>query len=102
MDYGTGLEDTHRDSDLGASSALLCSGVRLLGLEPRTPSSFFFVFEDRQRCELLSNKFWSGELQVSARGFYDAMRTLKDLVFSRKRDGTGTYGTNRTNPSAER
>ncbi len=69
--------------DIGEAAALLCKSVKFLRLQ-KEESFCWFVFENRQLCEQLSEQYWSGELVVSARVFNDALRTLKDRLFARK------------------
>jgi len=69
--------------DIGEAASLLCKSVKFLRLQ-REGSFYWFVFENRQLCEQISEKYWSGELMVSARVFNDALRTIKDRLFAQK------------------
>lgn len=69
--------------DLSEAAAIISSGAKLLRLQQDT-SFFWFVFADKTSCEQLSNAFWAGELQVDAKAYSQAMKSLKDRIFSRK------------------
>lgn len=68
--------------DLGEAAALVAEGVRLLHLE-KDSSFCWFVFE-RKNSEIVSNKYWSGNLLVDAKKYNDSLRTLKDRLFAQK------------------
>lgn len=69
--------------DLGEASALLCKSAKLLHLQQEN-NFFWFVFTDKALCNELANAYWANELQISAKSYYDAMRSLKDRLFSRR------------------
>lgn len=70
--------------DIGEAAALICcKSVKLLRLQ-REESFYWFVFENRQLCEQISNEYWSGDLKVGAKEHSDALRTLKDRLFARR------------------
>ncbi len=69
--------------DIYAAAALFANGKKLLRLQ-REGKFFWFVFENKLDCEELLNKYWSGEDLVSSRTYADAIRTLKDRLFSQK------------------
>lgn len=74
---------TYHTKDLAEAAAILAKGRRLLRLQPQE-DYFLFVFEDEKQCEEIANSFWSGELRVNAKGYADALRTLKDRIFARR------------------
>lgn len=67
--------------DLGEGSAFYTSGLKFLRLENGN-NFFWFVFEDID-AKKISTSYWSGELAVKAKAYYEAMRTLKTLIYSR-------------------
>ena len=77
--------DEYFTKDLGEAAALLAKGVKLLGLD-KGSGFFWFVFESTNSLKI-SNSYWSGELLVSAKDFYDKTRSLKDRLFSQKQEG---------------
>lgn len=69
--------------DLSEAAAMLCKKVILLRLE-QEQNFYWFVFQDKEFCEQLSNAYWTGELQVSAKVYADSLKSLKERVFSRR------------------
>lgn len=69
--------------DLAEAAAIQCSGAKLLRLE-KEENFYWFVFVNKSHCEQLSNAYWSGGLQVSAKAYADSLKNLKDRLFARK------------------
>jgi len=67
--------------DLGEAGVLIVKDQKLLRID-RKGKTCWFVFEDKEECERLSNQFFFGELQINAREFYDALNRLKQKIFS--------------------
>lgn len=77
--------DTHNSttfstSDYWHSAALMAAGEKLLRLDWREGRAFF-VFSDLDRCEALTQAYWSDDLKVNAKSFTDALRTLKTRLY---------------------
>lgn len=85
------INNTHREKDLYIGAFLYASGRKLLRLE-WAGAFYWFVFEDKERCEELSNQYWSGEAVVNAKAYVDALRTLKDRLFAQSRRDGDEYG----------
>lgn len=84
MDITLKIQSEYFVKDLGEASALSTQNLKLLRLE-RDPAGFFwFVFSDKSACERLSSAYWSGELKVSAKAYFDSLRNLKDRLFARR------------------
>lgn len=77
------IQDLFRTKDLSEAAALLCQRARLLRLEEEQ-NFYWFVFANQSVCEDISNSYWSGELQVSAKSYADSLRNLKDRLFARR------------------
>lgn len=75
--------DCYRTKDLSESAFLYASKQRLLRLDSEQ-GRIYFVFENKDSCEELSNSYWRKEASVNAKDFADAMRTLKDIIFNKK------------------
>ena len=69
--------------DLQEAGALLACNAKILRLEKES-NYYLFVFDNKTLCEQLSNAFWAGELQVDAKTFSLALKTLKDRLFARR------------------
>ena len=70
-------------NDLYLAGGLLASGRKLLRLD-WLGGRASFIFEDLAKCEQASRLYWSGNLRVAAKGFADALRTLKDRLYENK------------------
>lgn len=75
--------DLYFTKDLSEAAAIFCKNAKLLRLK-QEQNFYWFVFQDKQLCEQLSNSYWAGELQVSAKTYADSLKSLKERVFSRK------------------
>lgn len=67
--------------DLYLSAFLFAKSVHLKRVE-REGSVCWFVFLVDETNRDLINKFWSGEALCNAKSYSDAIRTLKDRIFS--------------------
>lgn len=76
-------EDEYRVKDLGEAAALLCKSAKLLRLEQEEGFSWF-IFQSKDICQIISNNYWFGELLINAKSYQDALRTLKDRLFSQR------------------
>ena len=72
--------------DLAEAGYLYMSQLNFLGLTSDANStSFYFQFEDKEKAEGLSAEFWNKTAKGNINEYADALRTLKDLVFSKRR-----------------
>jgi len=76
------FETEYRTKDLGEAAALMSSSIRLLRLE-KAGNIFWFIFDEKIKSERLSDEYWSGDLEVKAKSYDNALRTLKDRLFAR-------------------
>ena len=81
--YIIGANNEYKTKDLHEASFLYAKGKKLLRLEGGD-REFWFVFEDLESCEILSNSYWSREATIVAKELIDSIRTLKDMIFSKK------------------
>lgn len=69
--------------DLNVAAYLLASGeVVLIKTERRESKQVFFHFSTKEKVEELINKYWSDTDPLSPRSVSNALRSLKDLIFS--------------------
>ena len=73
----------YRTKDLYEASFLYAHLQKLLGLE-KDGRYYWFIFADKYTCEKLSNAYWSGDININAKTYSDAIRTLKDRLFAQK------------------
>lgn len=71
-----------KTKDLAEASLLLVKNQKLVRLD-RQGRIVYFVFDDKNNCEKLSNDFWFGECLVNAKSYYEAIQTLKNRIFSK-------------------
>lgn len=83
MDQANKLKDCYLTKDLYEAAYIYAIGKKLLGLSPEG-SHYRFVFSGRVACEKASSNYWQGKGLVKAKAMADALRTLKDLIFSRQ------------------
>lgn len=68
--------------DLGVSAALLCLGFKLLRLDRNDPRKVLFVFRREPKIEESANQYFSDQLRVKARSFFDSIKALKNKIYS--------------------
>ena len=68
--------------DLGASTALLCAGFELLSVDKVNPRKALFIFRKTSGIEDAANQYFSDQLRVGARSFFDNLRALKNRLYS--------------------
>lgn len=69
--------------DLYEGALLYANHIKLLSLQ-KEGEYFWFIFEDKEKAESLSNKYWQREAQVNAKDYAEAIRSLKDRLYARK------------------
>ncbi len=68
--------------DLGVSAALLCLDYELVRLDRENPRKALFVFKKGPRIEEYANKYFTDQLEVKARSFFDSIKALKNKLYS--------------------
>lgn len=68
--------------DLGVSAALLCADFVLITVEKTDPRKALFVFKKERGIEEAANKYFSDQLKVKARSFFDHLKALKNKLYS--------------------
>lgn len=77
---------TDSTTDLGLAAALWSSGAEFVGVEPKSPRTFAFLFVSPDGlCQKLADDFWRGKLTVDAKDILDKQRSLKDVIFNKLR-----------------
>lgn len=70
-----------RTKDIYEACALIATNVSLVGLEADN-GFYWFVFGSSDSCLETSNAYWANNLKVLAKDYADAIRSLKDRLFS--------------------
>ncbi len=68
--------------DLGVSAALLCLGYKLIRLDRDDPRKALFVFRKDADIDSYANQYFSDQLKVKARSFFDSIKALKNKLYS--------------------
>lgn len=75
------MSDHFLTKDLQLAGLLYAKGAGFIGVN-RSGRLCWFVFENHDVCEKLQQQFFSKSVEVNAKEYADALRTLKDLVFA--------------------
>lgn len=68
--------------DLGASAGLVCAGYKLLGIDKDQGAKALFLFENTEEVVEAAQMYWRGELQVNALAYFNALKTIKNQLYS--------------------
>jgi len=80
MNHENVIKD-YRVKDLYEAAFLYASGITLLGLE-KSEKNFLFVFANPIQCQKLRDAFWSYKTSIDAKNYADAVKSLKERLFS--------------------
>lgn len=75
------MNDTTETKDLYLASLWYAKGMRLADLK-REGKTCWFVFGDKNRCDEIQKNYFLRQELVLAKDYSDAIRSLKDLIFS--------------------
>jgi hypothetical protein len=68
--------------DIGVSTALLCAGFKLLSVDKENPRKSMFIFEKTDTIGEVANQYFSDQLEVKARSYFDHLKALKNKLYS--------------------
>ena len=68
--------------DLGVSAALLCVGFCLLSVNKENPRKALFIFKREHGIDDFANRYFTDQLEVKARSFFDSIKALKNKLYS--------------------
>lgn len=74
--------DKYKTKDIYEASCLVAKKAKLLTLEKQS-NFYWFVFDNLNVCQKISDEYWRNELMVSAKDYSEAIRSLKDRLFAR-------------------
>ena len=75
--------DVYQTKDLYEAALLQTHNLKLIKLV-KEDNYYWFAFEDKTKAEELSAQFWRKEVEVNAKAYAEAIRGLKDRIFSRR------------------
>ncbi len=73
--------DLYETSDLGLAAALLTYSFVLVRVNKENPRRAVFMFAKSIELESLTEKFWTGELTVSALSYFENTKRLKSRIY---------------------
>lgn len=73
--------NNYRVKDLYLAAYLYGEGLEMCGIE-REGRVCWFTFVNKKRCEELAILYWKNQASSKIKNFTDAIRTLKDLIYS--------------------
>ena len=76
------LKEIFQTFDLGLAGALISIGYQLLDLNKSNPRKVQFIFPESNEIYKAVEDYWSGNLQVDARTYFDSIRMLKNHLYS--------------------
>lgn len=68
--------------DLGVSAALLCLNFQLIYVDKTNPRKALFIFKKEKGIEKAANEYFTDQLEVKARSFFDHLKALKNQLYS--------------------
>ncbi len=74
-------KNSYRLKDLYLAAYLYSEGLELANVN-KEGRVCWFSFSDRKKCELLINLYWKNQAISKIKSYTDAIRTLKDLIYS--------------------
>jgi hypothetical protein len=75
-------ENKFSTSDLGIATALVSLGYEVPLHDKSNPTKVIFIFEDRNNINEAVKKFWSNQLPVDARTFFENTKMLKSRIWN--------------------
>ena len=81
MDMGNNPQLVYKSRDLSESAAILCCGIDFFTTEQDPNSRVYFVFPESPELQAIIKAYWDCTLEVKARYFSDALKTLKNVIY---------------------
>lgn len=80
------MDEHIKISDLGLATTLETLGFHILKLEKdfSRDNLYFFLFEKTRELEKIIQKYWSGDLEVEPKKFWQECRDIKSRINSIK------------------
>lgn len=74
--------DGYPTKDFYEAALLYASGVKLISCD-KVDKVCWFLFSPRGKAESLAKKYWSKEVDVNAKVYSEAIRSLKEIIYSK-------------------
>ncbi len=72
----------YQTADLGLATALCCKNYILYTLDKQDPRKISFIFKRSSAILADADAYWSKDLDIKARDYFDTLRTLKNRIYS--------------------
>lgn len=77
-------ENATQIRDLGLAAALVAVGCVMAGTKRDGRGRVYFLFENNEDTSLAIKTWQTNELDVRARSYFEAIKTLKDIIYSER------------------
>lgn len=74
--------EEYQTYDLGCAAALISAGFELESLDKANPRKVLFIFRGKVEIKTVVDDYWADKLEVTARGYFDNVKMLKNRIFS--------------------
>ena len=78
-------QQVYKVRDLNEAAAILCLGFDFHSTEIDTNGRIYFLFPDSPELQNATKAYWACSLQVTARYYSDAIKTLKNVIYRDRR-----------------
>ncbi len=76
--------DPFSSYDIGMSSGLVSVGFPLLRIDRNRGTKALFLFENSEQLIESAQMYWRGELQVDALSYFNALKNIKNQLYSQQ------------------
>jgi hypothetical protein len=73
---------TYKTKDQFIASTIYSLGGKINSI-PREDKECFFVFDNKEQCEMWVIKYYAGELKIDPRLLFDAFKTIKSIIYNK-------------------
>lgn len=82
MKMKSGRKPTYKTNDLPLAAALVVIGHELVALDRSNKPRVAFLFEQDELINTTIHKYWSDQLQVNPKNYFDVLKHLKSRIYS--------------------
>ena len=68
--------------DLACAASLIVCGFELISLNRNDPRKIKFIFRSEEKIHETVKKFWDGNLKVDAQSYFNAVKRIKNQIYS--------------------
>ena len=75
-------KNTYSTKDQFIASTIYSLGGKMNSIQ-REKNECFFVFKNKDRCEMWVIKYYAGDLKIDPRILFDSFRTIKSIIYNK-------------------